>query len=656
MSLTLLFYYGNVEQKISNEKECKEVGIGKSLKSKSLVTLTLVMTLAAPAAPSLAVPLSEVETNFAKNVIVMIPDGMSQDGLTLARWVYNDGKPLNVDELASGLVKTHNADTAIADSAPAGTAMATGYKTNDKLVGVKPAKATLEGAREVTPEDALAPAASVLEAAKLSGKSVGIVSTSEIQHATPADFSSHVIHRNMYTAIGEQQVYQDMDVVLGGGGDYLLPDPKKSTDPKSKMRIDNENMQTVLEETGYNFVTTKAEMLAVKEGKLWGAFAPKAMSKDLVKSEAEPTLAEMTSKSLELLSKNNDGFFLMVEGSQVDWAAHPNQTIGLVSEIKAFDQAVGVALNYAKSNKDTLVIVATDHGNGGISIGDASTSGNYSELPPEYFTSVLKKATITEEAAGQLISAERTNVKEIMAKLGVTDLTDEEEKVIVEAKGVDKDGKAFNNTVTEMSKLINKRSHIGWTTGGHTGEDVPLFVYAPSYNNQLTGTIQNSDIALYTAKAMGMDLDIASKELFVPQSELGGKGYNASIDLTDATNPVLVVEKSGIEYRFPENKNYYLENGVQKSYNGINVYNSKQFYIPQVALDMISGVSNSTEVKTKVEKAVPADVKTKEYAVKSGDTLWNIANSQGVSLSSIIEVNNINNPDLIYVGQILLIK
>lgn len=556
-------------------------------RNKVLSLTTAGLLLLGSVVPSFAMPLKSIHTGFAKNVIVMIPDGMSHSGVTLTRWVYNDGKPLNMDDLAAGLVRTHNADTAIADSAPAGTAMATGYKTQDKLVGVKPTQTTLYGARSVSKSDALAPTASILEAAKLSGKSVGIIATSEIQHATPADFSAHAAHRNMYTSIGEQQVYQMMDVVLGGGGDYLLPDPKPSTDVKNKRRIDGEDMTKVLKQMGYNFVTKRSDMLKVKQGKLWGAFSPTAMNKNLVKTSDEPSLAEMTQKAIELMSKNKKGFFLMVEGSQVDWAAHANQTVGAISEIKAFDNAVGEALKFAKSNKDTLVIIASDHGNGGISIGDASTTKNYSELPITYFTDTLKGAKITEEKAASLLNAERSNVKSVMTQLGITDLSMEEEAAIVAAKGVDQEGNAFDKTDAVISALVSKRAHIGWTTGGHTGEDVVLYVYTPDMKNQLTGTIQNSDVALYAAKAMGLDLDAASKKLFVPQSALSAMGYKVREDKTDAQNIVLVIEKSGIAYRFPENKNYYETNGKRVSYNGVNVYNGTQFYLPQAALDAI---------------------------------------------------------------------
>jgi len=551
--------------------------IRKSKKAQFVTSLALTLTVVFSSALSYAVPLKEVETGFAKNVIIMIPDGMSHDGVTLARWVYNDGEALYMDSIASGLVSTHNADTAIADSAPAGTAMATGYKTQDKLIGVKPTATTLEGAKPVEAGEELAPAASILEAAKLSGKAVGIVATSEIQHATPADFSTHTIHRNMYTVIGEQQVYQGMDVVLGGGRDYLLEDTTGTTNPQNKTRIDGENMQEAIKASGYNYVTTRSDMMKVTSGKLWGAFTGKAMSKDLVKATEEPSLSEMTSKAIELLSKDKEGFFLMVEGSQVDWAAHGNQTVGLISEIKAFDDAVGVALAYAKSNKDTLVIVASDHGNGGISIGDSTTTSTYPIHPIDYFTATLKAATITEEAAATMVDKDRTNIADVMAKLGVNALTADELSRL----------KSTQNLLSEISKVVYQRAHVAWTTGGHTGEDVVLYVYASDNDNQLSGTVQNSDIAEYAAKALGLNLDAASDALFIPQSKLAGLGFIAKTDLSDITNPVLKVTKGGKTYLFHENKNVFTADGKEVTYNGINVFNGKQFFIPKAALDLI---------------------------------------------------------------------
>ena len=190
------------------------------------------------------VPLEKTETGFAKNVIILIPDGMSTDGVTLTRWVYNDGKPLNMDEIASGLVRTHNSDTIIADSAPGGTALATGHKTQDKLIGVKPKKATLYGSDKNDEKDYYSPVASVLELAKSMGKSAGIIATSEIMHATPADFTAHATHRSNYNDITEQQVFQNLDVVFGGGEFFL----------KAENREDKEDMTAALKNNNYKVI------------------------------------------------------------------------------------------------------------------------------------------------------------------------------------------------------------------------------------------------------------------------------------------------------------------------------------------------------------------------------------------------------------------
>ncbi|MGL4787626.1 MAG: alkaline phosphatase, partial [Cetobacterium sp.] len=296
-----------------------------------LVTLTAFLAMTAV---TQGVQLKDVKPGFAKNVIFLIPDGSSSTVSTLTRAVYNNGESLNIDEMASGMVKTYNSDTFIADSAPAGTALATGWKTQDKLIGVKPKAATLNGARVPEVGDELAPAASVLEAAKLDGKAVGIVATSEVLHATPADFTTHSIHRNNYSVIGEQQVHQNLNVVFGGGKSYLKKD--NATEANSKKRTDGEDMLESLQANGYNIVQTLDEMKSLNKDFVWGLFAEKDIPYDLDRDKATtPSLAEMTEKAIELLSKDKDGFFLMVEGSKVDWAGHANNPIAITSEYAA---------------------------------------------------------------------------------------------------------------------------------------------------------------------------------------------------------------------------------------------------------------------------------------------------------------------------------
>ncbi|MGL6100170.1 MAG: alkaline phosphatase [Fusobacteriaceae bacterium] len=523
-----------------------------------------------------AVPLEEVKPGFAKNVIFLIPDGSSSTVSTLARAVYNDGESLNIDALASGMVKTYNSDTFIADSAPAGTALATGWKTQDKLIGVKPKAAILKGARVPLPGDELSPAASVLEAAKLNGKAVGIVVTSEVLHATPADFTSHSIHRNNYSVIGEQQVHQNLNVVFGGGKSYLKKDV--ATNANSKKRTDGEDMLESLKSNGYKIIETLDEMKTLNKDFVWGLFAEKDIPYDLDRDKnTVPSLAQMTEKAIELLSKDEDGFFLMVEGSKVDWAGHANNPVAITSEFMAFDKAVGVALEYAKKNSDTLVVVVTDHGTGGISIGNLATSSNYPELPVHVFTKDMKKAKFTEVLTAEKI-LENKNIAKVTAKdmLGL-DLTDEELKAINKAEKT-------SGIESILGKAMSERAHLGWTTNGHTAEDVPLYVYTSNYANQLTGTVNNSDIALYIAKAMNLDLDLATDELFVSGKKIKEMGINVNIDTKNKFQPVFTLSKGGKKYVFEENKNYYELDGKKVKFNGIVVFNGKDVFIPNAAL------------------------------------------------------------------------
>ena len=517
-----------------------------------------------------AMPLEKVGTGFAKNVIVLIPDGMSQGGVTLTRWLYNEGAPLNLDGITSGLVRTNNSDTPIADSAPAGTAMATGHKTQDKLIAVKGKAATLYGSNSDDVKEALAPLATVLELAKTQGKATGLVVTSEIMHATPADFSAHAVNRKNYNDISEQQVFQNMNVVFGGGYKFFT----------AADREDKQDLISEIKGQGYQLVADKKQFDAITDGKVFGLFAPSDLPYELDRKQDEPALSEMTSKAIQLLSKDKDGFFLMVEGSKVDWAAHNNAPAALTGDIKAFDDAVGMALNYAKTNKDTLVIVASDHGNGGISMGNEATSGNYSTLPINAFTDTLKKVQMTEETLAKAIIKNEEHTSDLIKTNFGFVPTEAELNTVIAADSQGAKMKALRT-------ILNKRSNLGWTTGGHTGEDVALYVYANNYKNQLTGTVQNSDIGKYIAKAIGGELDKTSEQLFVPSTAFGKYGVKCAVDNSDAKNPSFVLTKNGHSYKFQENRNYFVGPEGKVTFNGVVVYNDKEVFIPQEALKML---------------------------------------------------------------------
>lgn len=507
---------------------------------------------------------------LAKNVIILIPDGMSVEGTTLARW-YKGGTPLALDEMASGLVRTHSADAAIADSAPAGTAFATGHKSHTGFVGVLPDKADMPGVDPVTPGEERRPVANLLESAKLAGKSTGIISTSEVMHATPAAFSAHYPDRSNYDALSKQQVYNGVDVVLGGGSKYFTPEG----------RTDNEDLLKVIQQLGYDYVTTADELKASTSNKLWGLFAPAALAYEMDRdSSKEPSLADMTSKAIEVLSRNEEGFFLMVEGSKVDWAAHANDPIGIISDVLSFDDAVKAALDFAKKDQNTVVIAATDHGNGGITIGSTDTSKSYDKEPLSTFIGPLQKAKLTGEGLEKMFNAARSNVREVMEQYyGISDLTDSEVKAIQETKSG-----SMNYTVGPM---ISKRAKIGWTTGGHTGGDVTLYSYTPG-DGRLTGVLDNTQIAKYMAQVLSLDLEATTERLFVPAREAyTAKGAEVDWDITDPKNPVVVVTKGSDTLRLPIHTNLAELNGTSIALEGVVVFNGEKTFVPRQAIDLL---------------------------------------------------------------------
>lgn len=511
-----------------------------------------------------------------KNVIILIPDGMSMGGVTLARW-FQGGMPLALDPLASGLVRTYNADTPIADSAPAATAFATGYKTNSPYIGVLPSKAGLWGVPDVTVP--FRPVASVLEAARLSGRSVGLVSTCELPHATPADFSAHAPNRKNYDDILEQQVYNGLSVVFSGGYKYL----------ESANRKDKEDLTAELTKQGYRLIKNKGDFDALKETggeRVWGLFAPVDLAYEIDRDPAaEPSLAEMTSKAIALLSQNQKGFFLMVEGSKIDWAAHANEPVALVHDILAFDKAVQEAVKFASSRNDTVVIIASDHGNSGITIGDRTTSSGYDKVPLETFIKPLQAARKSGYMFASLLDESKSNVQEVLASVyGIKDASAEEIEQIKTAKIDEWTG------MTLVGQLIAKRAKLGFTTGGHTGEDVVLYQYAPLGAKKLSGTVQNTDIAWYMAELMGLDLKGATQRLFADAQELF-KGVSAVLEtnMADPANPVLVVKANGKELLLPVNKNYGILNGTPVQLDGVTVYigETKSWYVSSRALELL---------------------------------------------------------------------
>jgi alkaline phosphatase len=287
-------------------------------------------------------PLNAAQT--PKNVILMIGDGMGPAQVTLARLSQN-GTPLSMDSMHyGGLVKTHSANATITDSAAAGTALATGYKTNNGMISTLP-----DGTQVQT----------ILEAAMKLGKAAGLVTTTTITNATPAVFGSHVESRSSEADIALQYLDEKINVLIGGGRMYFMPQTQEGS-----KRADDRDLLAEARKAGYSIAATRDELLAVKSGKLLGLLQMSSLTTE----SPEPTLAEMASEAIEILRGDPDGFFLMIEGGQIDWKCHSNLAADAVKQIDDFDAAIKAALDFARQRKDTLVIVTADHETGGLTI------------------------------------------------------------------------------------------------------------------------------------------------------------------------------------------------------------------------------------------------------------------------------------------------
>lgn len=289
-----------------------------------------------------------------KNVIFMIGDGMGIAQIDAGRFssVGMTGR-LNLESFpVVGLLKTHPADELITDSAAGGTALATGVKTKNGMIAMTP-----DGK----------PARSLLELARAKGMATGLVVTSTITHATPAVFAAHIHSRRLEANIAVQMLAAKINVLLGGGKSFFVP---KSA-PGSK-REDGRDLLAEARQAGYEVALSKSELAAAKSDRLIGLFSDGGMTT----KDPEPSLAEMTQKAIDALSRNEKGFFLMVEGSQIDWRSHANDAAGEMRQMLLFDAAIKVALDFAREDGKTLIVVTADHETGGMTITGGKLDGS----------------------------------------------------------------------------------------------------------------------------------------------------------------------------------------------------------------------------------------------------------------------------------------
>ena len=502
--------------------------------------------MAAAIMPMQAIQKEEVKP--VKNVIVMIPDGTSLATVSIARWLqwYQDpSKPkLNIDPYLCGTVRTHSSNAPIGDSAPTTSCYMTGQPSRTGYVSTYPEQDKDNDIYPTEAERAFQPLTTVLEAGKiLQGKATGLVFTCEFPHATPADCSAHSYKRSRYDWIAPQMVHNELDVVIGGGVSILT-----------------EEMEKVLVANGYNVYRNDLQgMRADKGEKMWALYGDKEMAYDLDRDpNQQPSIEEMTRKAIEKLSKDPDGFFLMVEGSKVDWAAHGNDPVGMATDFLAFDRACGAALEFARKNGETAVVILPDHGNSGISLGRRSCKG-YDKLSKDQLFHQFSLYKLTAEGfAKKVNSIPNSEVQQMFSQYAGFELTDEEMNALnnckdyknspipAEQRKTDDNSSMYSGNLTGlMAHIITSRTCFGFTTGGHTGEEVFLAAYHPQGTLPI-GMNTNIEINEYLCNLFGLthdSLETLTAENFVPHTQVF-EGYDCQIipAADEKGSPSLVVK------------------------------------------------------------------------------------------------------------------
>lgn len=450
------------------------------------------------------------DTPQPKYIFLFIGDGLGMPQRSAAEAFA--GRDLIMNRLpAQGITTTRAADRFITGSAAAGTAMSTGAKTNIGYIGL---------------DAKLAPVKTIAEMARDKGMKVGIVSTVSLDHATPAAFYAHVESRGMYHEIDHALAASGFDYFAGGG----LKDPtgKKSEKPLG-------DAWQAVTDAGYTVTRDREsfQKLNKHSGKVL-AVGPwlqnsKALPYALDLGPADITLAEFTAKGVELLD-NPRGFFMMVEGGKIDWACHANDAAGAIHNILALDDALRVAMDFAKAHPDeTLIVLTGDHECGGMTLGFAGTKYDtdfsvlkgqkvsFRKFDQEVWDPYLKRCggdysfndvkTMVSENFGLAFEGdshvalqphEKERLKAAFAKSVMG-----EKQYSSNPAGNALYGGYTPLTVT-ITHLLNNKAGIGWTTFSHTG--VPVGTSAlGSGAEAFNGYYDNTDVALKIMRALGVE-------------------------------------------------------------------------------------------------------------------------------------------------------
>ena len=512
-------------------------------------------------------PESQASAGKIKNVIMMIGDGMGpqqvgllQDFATHSKTdIYKNRETALKLFANSGQVafsSTTPVGGLVVDSACSATQLATGKPALSEVVGLD-----IDGNSTET----------ILEMAKAAGKSTGLISDTRITHATPAAFASHQAHRSMENEIAVDMLENNVDVMLGGGLRYWIPQGSSNAsadlvtlidEPTVKIkskRKDDRNLLTQAQTAGYELAFNADQLDAVEGGKVLGLFSYSAMLDGIsytackkTDSCIQPSLADMTTKALDILSKDEDGFFLMIEGGQIDWAAHNNDAGDMLHQLLKFDESIQAVYDWVADRNDTLVVITADHETGGFSfsysrkdipaadptiVGDAFVESNRDYKPNFNFANpdLLDKLyaqkkdfyNIWYQAGGDLADVEPTSVDLLNAINGNTEFTitqADADRILEHEVNEYQEADHKYLAATEFPKVddfeefyvygeevhlnligraLAKHQNTVWSTGTHTHTPVQVIAWGPKEAQQrFNGLMNHVEVGAQLIEAM----------------------------------------------------------------------------------------------------------------------------------------------------------
>ena len=418
----------------------------------------------------------------AKNIILLVSDGMSSGTLNMADLYLNRKTGVGSNWLqlykdnrvSRALMDTASASSIVTDSAAASSSWGGGFRVKNGSLNVGP-----DGEVHLP----------IWQKFKKIGKMAGCVTTVPITHATPAGFCVNSKSRNSQEDIADMYLELGFDIMMGGGQKYF----------DASSRKDKKDMFAAFSAKGYQVVRNREEMMQTSNEKpVLGVFDEDALPYSIDRNSDEklkqtiPSLAEMAQKAIDRMKNHPKGFVLQIEAGKVDWAAHANDISGLIYDQVAFDEAIKVAIEFAEKDKNTLVIITTDHGN-------ANPGVIYGKNANANFDTIQKYKHTNEWILNAIHpTSTLSQVKEIVDFANDSAISDEDAKIVLSYyDGLHKEEGGIYNykklPFKAFAEMQQKTNSVGWISMDHSADYVELAAFGPG-SQLLKPFIKNIDL------------------------------------------------------------------------------------------------------------------------------------------------------------------